>query len=43
MGWKGKGGPHDVLPLVLQAEGGDPEMFEVPPHLILEVAIEHPR
>ncbi|XP_062619237.1 nitric oxide synthase 1-like isoform X1 [Saccostrea cucullata] len=43
MGWKGKGGMWDVLPLVLQANGMDPEMFEIPSDLILEVLIKHPK
>ena len=43
LGWKGNGGPHDILPLVLQAEGGIAEVFDIPPHLILEVDIEHPK
>ena len=42
MGWKGKGGMFDVLPLVLQANGADPELFEIPPDLVLEVAFKHP-
>jgi len=32
----------DVLPLVLQANGGDPELFEVPRDIVLEVEISHP-
>lgn len=32
----------DVLPVVLQANGGDPEIFEVPPEIVLEVSISHP-
>ena len=43
MGWKGAGTNHDVLPLVLQAEGGDPEIFDIPEDLVLEVDIEHPK
>jgi nitric oxide synthase oxygenase domain/subunit len=43
MGWKGRYGMFDVLPLVLQANGGDPEWFEIPPELVLEVVITHPR
>ncbi|RXN16225.1 nitric oxide inducible-like protein [Labeo rohita] len=42
LGWKPKYGRFDVLPLVLQANGEDPEVFDVPPELILEVPIEHP-
>lgn len=43
MGWKGKEGMWDVLPLVLQANGMDPEMFEIPQDLILEIPIKHPK
>lgn len=32
----------DVLPLVLQANGGDPELFEIPRDLVLEVEFTHP-
>uniref|UniRef100_A0A671PV65 Nitric oxide synthase, inducible n=1 Tax=Sinocyclocheilus anshuiensis TaxID=1608454 RepID=A0A671PV65_9TELE len=42
LGWKPKYGRFDVLPLVLQANGEDPEVFDIPPELILEVPIEHP-
>ncbi|KAH3891948.1 hypothetical protein DPMN_016058, partial [Dreissena polymorpha] len=43
LGWKGKGTRFDVLPLLLQASGHDPELFEIPPELILEVNIKHPK
>ncbi|XP_071486328.1 nitric oxide synthase 1-like [Diadema antillarum] len=43
LGWKGKGGPFDLLPLVLQVDGGDPEVFEIPLDLVLEVPLEHPK
>lgn len=42
LGWKPKYTEFDVLPLVLQANGMDPEWFEIPTELILEVNIEHP-
>ncbi|KAG8122710.1 hypothetical protein E2320_018261 [Naja naja] len=42
LGWRAKYGCFDVLPLVLQADGQDPELFELPPELILEVSMEHP-
>ncbi|KAL0272500.1 UNVERIFIED_CONTAM: hypothetical protein PYX00_005440 [Menopon gallinae] len=42
MGWKGKGGQFDLLPLVLQSNGHDPDYFDYPPDLIMEVKIEHP-
>ncbi|XP_008070020.1 nitric oxide synthase, inducible [Carlito syrichta] len=43
LGWKPKYGRFDVVPLVLQADGCDPEVFEIPPDLVLEVAMEHPK
>ncbi|NXG42365.1 NOS2 protein, partial [Psilopogon haemacephalus] len=43
LGWKPKHGRFDVLPLVLQANGQDPEMFEIPPGIVLEVPLEHPK
>ncbi|XP_043924227.1 nitric oxide synthase, brain [Protopterus annectens] len=42
-GWKAPGSRFDVLPLLLQANGNDPELFEIPPELILEVPIRHPK
>ena len=43
LGWEGKGGRFDVLPLILQANGGEPEMFEIPPEIVLEVEMKHPK
>ncbi|XP_012871743.1 PREDICTED: nitric oxide synthase, inducible [Dipodomys ordii] len=43
LGWKPCYGRFDVLPLVLQADGRDPEFFEIPPDLVLEVPVEHPK
>ncbi|XP_063060626.1 nitric oxide synthase 2b, inducible [Engraulis encrasicolus] len=43
LGWTPKYGTFDVLPLVLQANGEDPEVFEIPPELVLEVPLEHPQ
>ncbi len=43
LGWSGEGGRFDVLPLVLQAAGKQPEWFEIPPELILEVDLTHPK
>ncbi|KAF4518200.1 hypothetical protein B566_EDAN005925 [Ephemera danica] len=42
LGWRGKGTRFDVLPLVLSANGHDPEYFEIPPDLVLEVKLTHP-
>lgn len=43
LGWKPRYGRFDVLPLILQADGQDPEVFEIPPNLVLEVTMEHPK
>ncbi|XP_077996477.1 nitric oxide synthase, salivary gland-like [Glandiceps talaboti] len=43
LGWKGPGGQFDILPLVLQADGQDPEIFEIPRELVLEVQLSHPK
>uniref|UniRef100_A0A8C3KKC7 Nitric oxide synthase, inducible n=1 Tax=Calidris pygmaea TaxID=425635 RepID=A0A8C3KKC7_9CHAR len=43
LGWKPKYGRFDVVPLVLQANGQDPEIFELPPEIVLEVPMEHPK
>lgn len=42
LGWRGKGTRFDVLPLVLSANGDDPDYFEIPSELIVEVPITHP-
>ncbi|KAM4687612.1 nitric oxide synthase 3 isoform 2-T2 [Discoglossus pictus] len=42
LGWKPKGGRFDVLPLLLQANGDDPKLYEIPPELVLEVPLRHP-
>uniref|UniRef100_A0A8B9GD08 nitric-oxide synthase (NADPH) n=1 Tax=Amazona collaria TaxID=241587 RepID=A0A8B9GD08_9PSIT len=42
-GWKAPHGRFDILPLLLQANGNDPELFEIPPELVLEVPIRHPK
>lgn len=42
-GWKAPKGRFDVLPLLLQANGNDPELFEIPDDLVLEVNIIHPK
>lgn len=43
LGWKGSGGAWDILPLVLQANGQDPEVYDIPQDLILEVPMTHPQ
>jgi len=42
-GWKPPRSRFDVLPLLLQANGNDPELFQIPPELVLEVPIRHPK
>lgn len=42
LGWKGKGTEFDILPLVVSANGHDPDYFDYPPELILEVPLSHP-
>ena len=43
MGWKPQGGMFDVIPLILSANGQDPEMFIIPPELVLQVDLKHPK
>ena len=44
LGWKSpkEQTAFDVLPLVLQAHGGEAQCFNIPPEIILETAITHP-
>lgn len=42
LGWKSKGTDWDILPLVVSANGEDPQLFEYPADLILEVPFSHP-
>ncbi|THF76102.1 nitric oxide synthase oxygenase [Cohnella fermenti] len=42
LGWRGEGTPFDVLPLVIQVNGGSPRWFRIPPELVLEVPLSHP-
>lgn len=43
LGWKGKGSRWDILPLVLSANGQDPQLFQIPEELILRVKLKHPK
>ena len=43
MGWRGDRSQFDILPLVLQANGKDPELFDIPPELVLQVHFKHPK
>lgn len=42
LGWEGAGGPFDVLPLVVKIGDRLPQIFEIPPSLVLEVPLSHP-
>ncbi|XP_046390490.1 nitric oxide synthase-like protein isoform X2 [Ischnura elegans] len=42
LGWRGKGGRFDILPLVLSANGHDPDYFDLPPDIVMEVPLTHP-
>ncbi|RWS08551.1 nitric oxide synthase: salivary gland-like protein, partial [Dinothrombium tinctorium] len=43
LGWRGKGTHFDVLPLVLSANGQDPQVFPIPEELVLRVPLKHPK
>lgn len=43
LGWRGAGGPFDVLPLVVCVDSKPPMLFDVPKECVLEVPIRHPR
>jgi nitric oxide synthase oxygenase domain/subunit len=43
MGWKPKYTEFDILPLVLQANGQDPELFEIPSDLTVSLDLTHPK
>lgn len=42
LGWKPPGTAWDILPLVVSAEGKDPEYFDIPREIIMEVKMTHP-
>ncbi|XP_076549445.1 nitric oxide synthase isoform X3 [Osmia lignaria lignaria] len=42
LGWKGARSRFDILPLVLSANGHDPDYFDIPSELVLEVPLSHP-
>jgi nitric-oxide synthase, bacterial len=42
LGWQGKGGRFDVLPLILRIGDAPPRLFEIPPEKVLQVPITHP-
>lgn len=43
LGWRGSGTKFDILPLVLSANGHDPDYFDIPPELVLQVPMSHPK
>uniref|UniRef100_A0AAR5QJ33 Nitric oxide synthase n=2 Tax=Dendroctonus ponderosae TaxID=77166 RepID=A0AAR5QJ33_DENPD len=42
LGWKGKGSRWDILPLLVSANGHDPDYFDIPKEYVLEVSLTHP-
>ena len=43
LGWSGAGTRFDILPVMIQIGDAVPEVFELPRHAALEVALTHPR
>lgn len=44
LGWPGgQRTRFDILPLIIQLPGKEPRWFEIPPEIVLEVPISHPR
>ncbi len=43
MGWNGEGTNFDNLPLIIQIPGEEPQLFNIPQDVILEVPITHPK
>ncbi|KAG1685134.1 Nitric oxide synthase, brain [Nymphon striatum] len=43
LGWKSPRTRWDICPFVLSANGGDPEVFDIPDDLVLRVKMQHPR
>jgi nitric-oxide synthase len=43
LGWSGgQGTPFDIIPIVIQLPGHEPQIFQLPADLILEVSLSHP-
>ncbi|MGW7457637.1 nitric oxide synthase oxygenase [Streptomyces sp. NPDC054797] len=42
LGWQAPGGAWDVLPWVIETHEDKPQLFDVPPDLVLEVHLTHP-
>jgi nitric-oxide synthase len=43
LGWAGKGGRFDLLPLIVTGPGGQERAYPVPPDAVLEVPVSHPQ
>lgn len=43
LGWKGKGGRFDVLPILIRIGENEPKLFELPDSAVLQVPLSHPR
>ncbi|MGE7911928.1 nitric oxide synthase oxygenase [Lysinibacillus xylanilyticus] len=42
LGWQGEGTAFDLLPLVVQMDGREPQLFTIPDEYVLQVPIRHP-
>ncbi|MFJ7186501.1 nitric oxide synthase oxygenase [Lysinibacillus xylanilyticus] len=42
LGWQGEGTAFDVLPLVVQLDGREPQLFPIPDEYVLQVPLRHP-
>ncbi|MGW2665133.1 nitric oxide synthase oxygenase [Nocardia tengchongensis] len=42
LGWRGAGGPFDILPLLILSPDDVVHVFPIPPELVLEVPLTHP-
>jgi nitric-oxide synthase len=42
LGWRGRGGRFDVLPLVIETPEEGPRLYELPEDAVLEVPLHHP-
>ncbi|WP_427109201.1 nitric oxide synthase oxygenase [Lysinibacillus xylanilyticus] len=42
LGWQGEGTAFDVLPLIVQMDGREPQLFTIPDEYVLQVPIRHP-
>ncbi|GFV30175.1 nitric oxide synthase, inducible [Trichonephila clavipes] len=43
LGWRGKGGKFDILPLVVSAPGEGVKCYDLPEELVMTLDIEHPK